>query len=176
MKKYAALFLVASAIWAQAVPAGTAISVKTIDRIDSGSSQVGQTFKASLDGALVVNGTTIAPAGADAVLKIIEAKKAGKLKGKAELTVTLVQLKTGNGMVDLNTEGATSASEGKGKSSATKTAVGGAGGAILGGILGGGKGAAAGAGIGAGAGAGVAMLSGPKVVIPAETRLTFLVR
>jgi len=173
--------LVTSALLAVAavaqVPPGTVITVKTIDRVESESSREGQLFRASLDQALVINGRTVAPMGSDAQLKIVEVKNAGKVKGNAELTVTLVSITANGDTLSLNTENATSAGKGKGKGTATKTGIGAGIGAALGAIFGGGKGAAIGAGAGAAAGAGVAMvMSGPRVVIPSETRLSFAVR
>ena len=47
------------------IPAGTLISVRTIDSIDSAENQVGDRFKASLEEALVVDGNVVVPRGAD---------------------------------------------------------------------------------------------------------------
>jgi len=161
---------------AQRIPAGTVINVRTIDRIESKEAQVGRNYRASLEQDLIVNGRTLAAKGAEAQLQVVENKKAGKLKGNAELVVTLVSLRTTRRTVNVNTENSTTESGGKGKSSAIKTGVGAGIGAAIGAIAGGGRGAAIGAGVGAGAGAGVAMMSGPKVDIPSETPMTFTVR
>ncbi len=174
-----AIFLLcatAVSVMAQRIPAGTVINVRTIDRIESKEAQVGKNYRASLDQDLIVNGRTIAAKGAEAQLQVVENKKAGKLKGNAELVVTLVSLRTTRRTVTVNTENSTTESGGKGKSSAIKTGVGAGIGAAIGAIAGGGKGAAIGAGVGAGAGAGVAMMSGPKVDIPSETMMSFTVR
>jgi hypothetical protein len=160
-----------------AIPAGTVMEVRTIDSIDSQKASPGQTFRASLDEPVVVGGTTVAPKGADVVLKVTAAKDAGKLRGNAQLTVSLASVKIGDRMVDVNTENLTSSSSGKGKGTATKAGVGAAGGALLGGLLGGGKGALIGAVAGGGAGTGVAMMTkGPRVNIPSETHLSFTVQ
>lgn len=159
------------------IPSGTVISVKTIDRVESDSSREGQLFRASLADPIIVNGTTVAPVGSDAELKIVEVKEAGKVKGRAELTVTLVSVTANGQTMSLTTENTTSKSGGKGKGTATKTGIGAGIGAALGAIFGGGKGAAIGAGAGAATGAGVAMvMQGPRVVIPSETQLSFSVR
>jgi hypothetical protein len=159
------------------IPAGTVISVKTIDRIESDDSREGQMFRASLAEPIVVNGATVAPRGSDAQLKVVEVKDAGRVKGRAELTVTLVSVTADGQTVNLLTENTTSQSKGKGKGTATKTGIGAGVGAALGAIFGGGKGAAIGAGAGAATGAGVAMvMQGPRVVIPSETQLSFAVR
>ena len=178
-------FLLVSAIAACAclaaattIPRGTLVTVRTIDRVESESSREGQLFRASLAEPILVGGETVAPMGSEAQLRITEVKNAGKVRGKAELTVTLVSVTAANGdVVNLVTENATRESGGKGKGTAVKTGVGAGIGAALGAIFGGGKGAAIGAGAGAATGAGVAMvMSGPRVVIPSETRLSFAVR
>ena len=162
---------------AQQIPAGTIINVRTIDRVESESSSSGETFRASLTDPIVVGGQTIAPAGADALLRVVDVKQAGKVKGKAELTVTLASVTAHGQVINLTTANTTSVGKGKGKGTGIKTGVGAGIGAALGAIFGGGKGAAIGAGAGAATGAGVAMvMSGPRVVIPSETRLSFAVR
>ena len=158
------------------VPAGSSVVVRTVEPIDSNSAEVGKTFRASLDVALVIDGEEAARKGSDAVLKIIEATSAGKLKGKAQLTVTLVSVNAGTQVLQVNNSTVSVESSGKGKGSAIKIGAGAAAGAALGGIFGGGKGAAIGAGAGAGAGTAVAMLTGPQVKIPSETILTFKVQ
>ena len=162
---------------AQQIPAGTIINVRTIDRVESESSSSGETFRASLTDPIVVSGRTIAPAGADAMLRVVDVKEAGKVRGKAELTVTLASITSNGQVINLTTANTTSVGKGKGKGTGIKTGVGAGIGAALGAIFGGGKGAAIGAGAGAATGAGVAMvMSGPRVVIPSETRLSFAVR
>lgn len=158
------------------IPAGTSVIVRTIDSIDSKTAEVGKTFRASLDAPLVLNGQEAAAKGADATLRIIEASKAGNLKGKASLTVVLVSVNAGTGILPVSNSTVTMESAGKGKKSAFKIGGGAALGAAIGGLAGGGKGAAVGAGAGAGAGAAVAMLTGPHVQIPSETVLTFKVQ
>ncbi len=159
------------------IPPGTVVSVKTIDRVESDSNREGQTFRASLADPIVVNGNTVAPVGSDAELRIVELKEAGRVKGSAELTVTLVSVTANGERINLVTDNTTNKSGGKGKGTATKTGIGAGVGAALGAIFGGGKGAAIGAGAGAAAGAGVSMItSGPRVVIPSESRLSFVVR
>ena len=158
------------------LPSGSSIVVRTIDAIDSKSADVGQTFKASVDEPLVVNGKEVARKGSDAVLKILEAKTAGKLKGNAELSIMLVSVKNGDQVLPIESDNVTMESSGKGKGSAIKIGGGTAVGGVLGGVLGGRKGAAIGAGAGAGAGTILAVATGPHVKIPPETRLKFRVQ
>jgi hypothetical protein len=145
-----------------------------IDGVDSETSQLGQTFQASLDDPIMVNGETAVARGADVVAKLVEDKQSGKISGRTELTMDLVSIRVNGRMVDLNTEEVTTSSESRTGKSAKVIGGTAAVGAILGGIFGGGKGAAIGAASGAGAGGAVQVLTkGQRVRIPAETRLSF---
>jgi hypothetical protein len=157
------------------IPAGTNIVVRMIDGVDSDRDTVGKTFQASIDQPITMGGDTVIPRGADVVIKLVDNKEAGKLTGRAELTLSLVSIKYEGRMVDVNTQSITRESDARGKSTAKKAGVGAVAGAVLGGVLGGGKGAAVGAAAGGAAGAGVeAVSSGPHVKVPSETRLTFI--
>ena len=74
------------------VPAGTTVFVRMIDGVDSSQNRIGDTFRASLESALVVGDTVVAPKGADAYGKLIQAKAAGSVSGGAELTLGLDRL------------------------------------------------------------------------------------
>jgi hypothetical protein len=157
------------------VPAGTNLVVRMIDGVDSERDTVGTTFHASLDQPVTMAGEVIFPRGADVVVKLVDSKESGKLTGRSELTLALVTLKYDGRTVDVNTQSITRESDARGKSTATKAGGGAIAGAIIGGILGGGKGAAVGAAAGGAGGAGVeAMSKGPRVKVPSETRLTFV--
>src|SRR5215471_11028533 len=56
------------------IPAGTRISVRTIDAIDSTKNHVGDRFQASLEQPLTVNGETVVPKGADVYGRLAESK------------------------------------------------------------------------------------------------------
>jgi len=64
---------------AQTVPAGTRITIRTDSQISSASAHAGQAFHANLVKDLVVNGKTIAKAGAPAKGKVTYAKSSGRL-------------------------------------------------------------------------------------------------
>jgi hypothetical protein len=160
---------------AREIPAGSPIVIRMIDSVDSEVARVGQTFQASLDEAIVAGEQTLVPRGADVVVKLIDDKQAGKLTGSTELTLDLVSIKVDGREVDLKTQSVTQASESRTKDTAVKSGGGAALGAIIGAIAGGGRGAAIGAVTGAAAGGAVqVMTKGPKVKIPSETRLTFI--
>lgn len=160
---------------ADRLPAGTNLVIRMIDGVDSERNSVGQTFAASLDEPVVIDGRTVIPRGADVVVKLVDAKESGKLTGRTSLTLDLMSLKVNGRMVDVNTETVTEESSSRG--SRTAKVAGGTAvlGTIIGAIAGGGKGAAIGLGSGAAVGAGAEILTkGQRVRIPSETRLTFV--
>jgi hypothetical protein len=162
-------------VGAAALPAGTKFVIRMIDGVDSERNAVGQTFAASLDEPVLIDGDTVVPRGADVVVKLVDDKQSGKLTGRTTLTLDLMSVKVKGRMVDVNTQTVSQDSSSRG----ARTAKMAGGGAVLGGIIGaaagGGKGAAIGLASGAAAGAGAEILTkGQRVRIPSETRLTFV--
>ena len=157
------------------LPAGTKLVIRMIDAVDSEKNSVGQTFAASLDEPVMIDGRTIIPRGADVVVKLVDEKESGKLTGRTILTLDLMSLKANGRMVDVNTETVTEESSSRGARTAKVAGGMAALGTIVGAIAGGGKGAAIGLGSGAAVGAGAEILTkGQRVRIPSETRLTFV--
>lgn len=155
------------------IPAGTAIAIRTIDAIDSEGADMNRDYAASLADPLIVNDVTVAPQGANCVLRVVESKKAGKFKGRASLTLTLAAITVNGNRIPVETGESVSQSGSQGGKTAKRGAIGAGVGAAIGALAGGGKGAAIGAGSGAAIGAGSAALSGQRVKVPPETRLTF---
>jgi hypothetical protein len=156
------------------IPIGTAITVRMIDGVDSEQTRLGQTFRASVDEPIEVNGQTVIPRGADCVVKLVEDKESGKFAGRTVLTLALQQIQANGRMIDVTTGDVSQASGSRG--ARTAKVVGGttAVGAIIGAIAGGGQGAAIGAASGAAVGGAAQVLTkGQRVKIPSETRLTF---
>ena len=159
-----------------AIPAGTVVSVRMIDSIDSDITGVGERFRASLEEAILVDGKEVAPRGANAIVQVARVEQAGKISGKDEVAVELAALEINGREYEVSTNYAEVESKGKTGKTA-KTAGGGAAlGALIGAIAGGGKGAAIGAGVGAGAGTVYSATRGETVRIPSETLLTFTLR
>jgi hypothetical protein len=156
------------------IPAGTTVFIRMIDGVDSSRNQVGDTFHASLESALVVGNTVVAPRGADAYGKLTQAKEAGKISGAPELTLELTGIRIGDRIVPLDTTDYDLAGKGRGTQSAQRIGGGAVIGTILGAIAGGGKGAAIGGVVGAGAGTAVQVSThGETVRVPSETLLEF---
>jgi len=159
------------------IPAGTIITARMIDSVDSDRARLGETFRASIDEPISLDGQIVVPRGADATVKLVEDKEAGKFEGRTILTLELVEVMANGRMVDITTGGVSRASGSRGAK--TGKVVGGATalGAIVGALAGGGKGAAIGAVSGAAVGGGVQLAThGERVRIPSETRLNFTLR
>jgi len=159
------------------IPEGTVVTVRTIDNIDSSTSEAGQTFRASLDAPLLVDGRVVVPKGLNVNLKIVTASSAGKFKGTSELTVSLDSFTYQGSTYRLSSSSVQEKGASRGKRSGEVIGGGTVLGAIIGGLAGGGKGAAIGAAAGAGAGTAVqAATKGQRVRIPSETHLDFTLR
>jgi hypothetical protein len=157
------------------LPAGTNFVIRMIEGVDSEVNHVGQSFAASLDQPVMVNGETVIPRGADVVVKLVDSKESGKLTGRAEVALSLMSVKANGRSVDLNTQTVSRESDSRGARTAKVAGGTAAVGAIIGAIAGGGKGAAVGAAAGGAAGAGAEIVTkGQRVKIPSETRLTFV--
>jgi hypothetical protein len=157
------------------LPAGTNLVIRMIESVDSETSRVGQTFRASMDQPVMVDGQTAIPRGADVVVKLVDAKDSGKLTGHADLTLALQSVSINGRFVEIDTQNINKESASQGEKTAKVTGGTAVVGAIIGAIAGGGKGAAIGAGAGAAAGAGSqVIMGGQRVRIPSETRLTFV--
>lgn len=156
------------------VPAGTRIAVRMIDGVDSDTNKAGDTFRASLEEDLVVDGNIVAPKGADVTGRLAEVKEAGRMAGRSELKLELTQIVVNGQSYALKTGEYELAGASRGKDTAVKVGAGAAIGAVVGAIAGGGKGAAIGAGVGAGAGTAIQVLTrGEQVRVPSETMLEF---
>jgi BON domain len=159
------------------IPSGTVVSIRMIDGIDSSRNQPGDEFAASVAAPVSVDGQVIIPMGADARVRLVQAASAGKMTGRSELQIQLIQVSV-NGR-PYNVESSSYQQTGASRGTRTAETVGGGAalGAIIGAIAGRGKGAAIGAGIGAAAGTGVqAATKGEQVKIPPETKIDFTLK
>jgi hypothetical protein len=159
------------------IPTGTSITVRMIDAVNSQQSRTGETFRASVDEPVLVDGQVVVPRGADAITKLVEDQQSGKIEGRTVLTLVLQQVLVNGRMVDLTSGDVSQSSGSRGARSAKVIGGTAALGAIIGALAGGGRGAAIGAGSGAAVGTGAEVLTkGQTVKIPPETRLTFVLQ
>jgi hypothetical protein len=155
--------------------AGTNLIVRLGETISTEHNYSGDTFRATLDRPIVLDGFVIADKGSKVLGKIVAADKAGKFEGTANLQVTLTEISTTDGQrVRIETGFFNKKGPSNTKEEAAKIGGGAVLGAIIGAIAGGGKGAAIGAGAGGAAGTGAVALGKTKpAVIQSETQLTF---
>ena len=155
------------------VPAGTILTVTTNQALSTKSVQTGTAFTGSIRTPITLNGKMAIPAGSDVTGIVQDAKKAGKFKGGASLTLALDSVTVRGHRYNIVTEYFAQESKGKGKRTAGMIGGGAGVGAAIGGLAGGGKGAAIGALAGATAGTVGAMTGNRDIELPAESALTF---
>ena len=156
------------------VAAGTTITIRMIDGVDSAVNQAGEVFHASLDAPIVVGDDVIVPKGVDVYVRLTNASSAGKMTGQSELKLALAKLDFQGQSYPLVSSTYSETGKSRGKDTATKIGGGAALGAIIGAIAGGGKGAAIGAAAGGGAGTVYqGATHGQQIKIPSETKLDF---
>lgn len=154
---------------------GVYITVRTDQILSSDHNQPGDAFTATLEQPLVIDGLVVAQQGETVGGRVVEAKKAGRIKGVSHLAVQLTNLTLVDGrQISIDTRfigqaGPTSKGRDAG-AVATTTVLG----TAIGAAANGGVGAAVGAGAGAIAGAiGVLVTRGHPTIIYPESSLTF---
>ncbi len=157
--------------------AGTDISVRNEEAIDSVKAAEGQVYAAEVTRDLKdADGAVVIPRGSNAQIVIRSASKGGKIRGASDLVLDLHSVSVDGQQYQLSTADLEQKGRdgvGTNKRTATFTGGGAAVGAIIGAIAGGGQGAAIGAASGAGAGAATQILTKGSIKVPAETVLTF---
>jgi hypothetical protein len=156
------------------VLAGTPVLVRMVDSLDTGKTQTGALFTATLETNLAANGVVVARRGTTVHGKVTKSSNARRLTGKSEIQLELTNIVINGAAQPISTSGFQQKGKSEGAQTAKKT-LGGAGlGAAIGAIAGdAGKGAA----IGAVSGLGVAMVKkGEPIRVPSETLLEFSLR
>jgi hypothetical protein len=160
------------------LPAGTELSVRNEETIDSARAAEGQTFPAEVTRDLLdSSGSVVIPRGANAQIVIKSAARGGRFRGASDLVLDLDSVSVAGQLYRLNTSDVVeSGKAGIGKNKRTGEYAGGGAvvGAIIGAIAGRGRGAAIGAASGAGAGALAEVATkGASIKVPVESVLTF---
>jgi hypothetical protein len=78
------------------VPAGSMLTVRPAEELGSRISAVGQTFSATLDRDVVVDGQTVMAAGTSATGKVTFARAAGALAGEPNLQLKIISVNVNN--------------------------------------------------------------------------------
>ena len=159
------------------IPAGTVITVRMIDGVDSSRDRAGHEFTASVESPVVMDDRVVVPRGADARVRLVNARNAGHMTGQSEVQLQLSGVTVAGTNYDIESTTYTQLGSSRGKRTAETVG----GGAILGGLIcaiaGHGKGAAIGSVIGAGGGA--AVEAGTKAAplrLSSETKLDFTLK
>lgn len=151
-------------------PIGTPLLVRFLDEVDSRQHKVGHRFAVQLEADFAHDGRHIAPAGTKLYGVLVDAKQAGRIKGKTDLTVELREIRLDGELHPVITSEYKLAGK---KSSGRRSALKILGGAALGAIIHDedrGEGAAIGAGVGLGA---AAVTRGEQITIPVNTLIEF---
>ncbi len=155
------------------VPAGTTLTVRLGQAVGSKISQVGTAFTGSVSTPITIDGKMAIPAGSNITGTVTDAKKAGRFKGGAVLSLQLDSVTVKGHQYNIQTSSFGQTSTGKGKRTAVAIGGGTGAGAAIGGLAGGGKGAAIGALVGATAGTVGAATGNRDIQLPAESALSF---
>jgi len=156
------------------VPAGTQLTVRLNEPLDSERNQVGDLFHGSLGAPIVIDDQTVIPTGADVTGRVAAVQSAGRFAGSSLLTLELTSLAVNGKTYNIQTNQWSRKGKGEGKNTAVKAGGGAALGAIIGGLASGGRGAAIGAAAGGAAGTGVAATKkGEQIKLGPEASLNF---
>ena len=156
------------------IPAGIDVPVRINHWISSGDAAPGSTFDAFVTSDILAGGQIAIPRGATVQGTVVDAKGAGVLKGRGQLSLQLTSLHLGGQQVPLQSNIFVVNGHDKAAQSVNSTIIGAGVGALLGAAIGRGTGAAIGAGVGGAAGLGASAASGGgNANLPAEALLHF---
>ena len=157
------------------VPPGTSLRVVLQQGLGTDTSEPGAEFTGVLAAPIVIDGKTVLPEGAAVAGKVVDVKKAGRVKGRATLSLALISVEHEGRNVPIETRTFVGVAKDNKKRDAAIIGGGAGVGAVIGAIAGGGKGAATGAAIGGAGGTGAVLATrGDDLHYPAESRLNFV--
>jgi len=156
---------------------GTTLAVRVGETLNSEKNESGDSWSGTLAEPVVINGLVIAERGSRVQGRVVDVKRAGRVKGVAQMSVELTRFETADGQrIPVRTSAFSAHGKDETKKDVGKVAIASGIGAAIGAIAGGGKGAGIGAGVGAGAGRGVVLATrGGPAVIATETLIKFRV-
>jgi hypothetical protein len=157
------------------LPAGTRLPILLDTTVGSDVSKIEQPVHAHLSRPVVLDGTTVIPEGSKLNGVVTDAKRSGRVKGRAHVAMrfdTLI-VPAHNERYQINTTAVGRTAQSTKKRDALEIGAGAAGGAIVGGLVGGGKGAAIGSAVGAGGGTAVVLSTrGKEIRLPRGSAIT----
>lgn len=149
------------------VPAGTAITIRMSDSVNSRNHKTGHRFTGVLESNLMAGDVVVAPKGAQVYGVLSNVKKAGRIAGSASIQLELRDISIDNIMVAIRTQPVSGKGGNTAKTSLGRTA----GAAAIGGLIGGGDGAKTGAKVGVGA---AILTKGDDIEVPQGTLIDFI--
>jgi hypothetical protein len=151
------------------VPAGTRLVIRTTETVDTRQHGVGHRFRGQLEGAIVVDGKTVAERGTFVHGVVASASQAGNVAGSSSLSMEFTDIMIDDQLFPIATTALRSQTSGE----ASRTIGRSARAAAIGGLIDGSKGARTGAKVGAG----VSILtSGASINVPRGTLLETTLR
>jgi len=146
------------------VPVGTRLVIRTVESIDSRQHSAGHRFRGQLEGALVVDGVTVAPRGTFVHGQIVAASQSGRAVGSSSLVAQFTDLMIDDQLIPISTGTLGAQTSGEAGRTVGRTARA----AAIGGLIDGSSGARTGARVGVGASI---LTSGASINIPRGTIL-----
>ena len=145
-------------------PAGTRLMIRMVETIDSKRHKAGHRFRAQLEGALVVDGVTVAPKGTMLYGHVVASQQSGRAAGSSNLTIEFSDIMIDDQLYPLATGALAAQTGGEAGRTVGRTARA----AAIGGLIDGSSGAKTGAKVGAGASI---LTSGASINVPSGTLL-----
>jgi hypothetical protein len=154
------------------VPQGTELVLTLDTSVSSETAKPEQRVRATVAKPVIIDGVVAIPDGAEVTGTVVEAQRAGRVKGVASIAIRFNEVTIAKTPYRIATSRIAREAEATKGEDATKVGIGAGVGTAIGAIAGGKKGAAIGAGIGGGAGAGAVLATrGKEVTIPSGTTL-----
>ncbi len=149
------------------VPAGTALTVRMAESVDTRNNKTGQRFTAVLEANLMSGDIIVAKKGSKVYGVLTNVKKAGRIAGTASMTLELRDISINDVMVAIRTQPVSGQGDNTAKTSVGRTARA----AAIGGLIDGSDGAKTGAKVGVGA---ALLTKGDDIQIPKDSLLDFI--
>jgi hypothetical protein len=156
------------------IPEGTILTVRLAETLSSNRNRAGDTFRATLASPLAVNGSMVAGMGAAVLGRVVSARRAPLIGGRANLTLTLTHI-TGaeERLVPVNTSIVEEQGSHTNVVNTAKMATGAVVGAVVGAVRGAGEGSGLSSSLKNGDTTNGFMATNRTVVLPAGTQFIF---